>query len=469
MANAQLMEEELQQSVVLSEEDAEFEEDDIVEDTPMVDSNISLDPGPEAPTTVPGEELKEEEGGIQGGGNAGMRIHDSIDHQENPERDTNNDGDDESESDEEDLHDDDGAFDIDAEGEEDEEDEVNFNPKKYRGDNGDSSAEDEEHAEDDAEGDEEEDEDEAEGVGAVKIKPGETDEEDSESEPSDGSDSAFSDRDSGAESEDAVENDEDEDEDGSDEEYDAIDSPLRDNKDSDSESEAASVTERIEPEGDVAMDEHDENEGDVSPSSARRASAPQLARDLLPPQRALNKPDSHSMFNQLMLDEDPMDGSRVLRKRKTSSAEVEEDVMSLRKRRRNTPDESADGDTTNEQDNNGEASVRPRSSRSLRLKVPNTASPCSIVKKTRYSLVLKMRVNATELGQIMLRKPKSIKKVKANERKISCNKKVEKIFKFSQTITKMHGNSSVICLANSQFTNMSNFVHLLKQPSNKLY
>ncbi|KAI8944180.1 hypothetical protein F4801DRAFT_572641 [Xylaria longipes] len=158
------------------------------------------------------------------------------------------------------------------------------------------------------------------------------------------------------------------------------------------------------------MNDNDEIEGDLSPSSARRASAPQIARDLLPPQRGLNKPDSHSMFNQLVLDEDPMDGSRVLRKRKTSSAEGEEDAISLRKRRRNTPDEATYDDATHEQANSGETLTRPRSARSLRLKVSSSPLLCSVVKKTRSSLTVKMRVNATDLGRILSRKPKSIKK-----------------------------------------------------------
>ncbi|KAK5626145.1 hypothetical protein RRF57_001860 [Xylaria bambusicola] len=407
MANAQLMEEELQQSVVLSEEDAEFEEDDAIEDVPMIDSSISLNPGIEASSAaLRGDLNEEEEGEGEDNNDANIETQDDLDCQTSREVLTNNDEEDESQNDEEDLHDEDGAFNIDAEGEEDEDDEVNFEPKKYGGDDGDFSADDEEQINDDGEGDEEEDE--AEGVGAVKIKPGETDEEESESEPSDGSDSAFSDRDSGAESDDAVENDEDEDE--SDEEFDAIDPPLLNNEDSESESEVGTAKEHLDTEGDVAMDDNEDNEGDISPSSARRASAPQIARDLLPPQRGLSKPDSHSMFNQLVLDEDPMDGSRVLRKRKTSSAEAEEDVMSLRKRRRNTPDESAYGEVTNEPTNNGEASTRPRPARSLRLKVPSPASPCSIIKRTRLSLVLKMRVNTTKLSQILSQKPKSSKK-----------------------------------------------------------
>ncbi len=426
MANAQLMEEELQQSVVLSEEDAEFEEDDAVQDTTMADNSVSinpgLDPGPSVPREGP-DDGDDEDDEDDEDGDVAMGTRDDLHHQvHQQEVDPNNDEDDESESDEESLHDEDAAFDIDAEGEEDEEEEVASFQPKYAGEDGDFSAEDEEQAEDvaeDEEDEEDEEEDEAEGVGAVKIKPGETDDEDSESEPSDGSDSAFSDRDSGAESDDAVENDEDEDEDDIDEEFDAVDPPPLDNEDSDPDSEAGTAKENMDAEGDVAMNDNDEIEGDVSPSSARRASAPQIARDLLPPQRGSNKPDSHSMFNQLVLDEDPMDGSRVLRKRKTSSAEAEEDAISLRKRRRNTPDGSAYDDATNEQTNSGETLTRPRSARSLRLKVSNSVLPCSVVKKTRSSLILKMRVNATDLGQILTRKPKSSKKRSGTRRATS--------------------------------------------------
>ncbi|KAI1124560.1 hypothetical protein F5Y10DRAFT_249120 [Nemania abortiva] len=410
MANAQLMEEELQQSVILSEEDAEFEEDDAVQDVPMLDTGASLNPDPNSNPNPGSTGHVEDDGDGEEEEDADVdsEIHQSPRHEsthhDDIEGDQANDEDadhedDESESEDGDIHDEGEAFDIDAEGEDEEEDEEpGFQPKSYAREDGDYSGEDEQ-AEEDVEDDEEED-DEAEGVGAVKIKPGETDDEDSESEPSDDSDSAFSDRDSGAESDEAVENDEEDDD--ADEEFDTIDPPLHDNEESGSGSDSGADTahENMDVEGDVDMNDNDEVEGDISPSYARRASAPQIARDLLPPQRGLNKPDSHSMFNQLVLDEDPMDGSRVLRKRKTSSAEAEEDAISLRKRRRNTPDESAYDDITHEETNSGETSTRPRSARSLRLKVSNSA-PCSIVKKTRTSLMLKMRVNAADLGKIL--------------------------------------------------------------------
>lgn len=61
-----------------------------------------------------------------------------------------------------------------------------------------------------------------------------------------------------------------------------------------------------------------------------------MARDLLPAARGGIKPDSHSVFNTLILDEDPMDGSRSLRKRKTPSAEDEESRLAIRKRPKTT-------------------------------------------------------------------------------------------------------------------------------------
>lgn len=402
MADAQLMEEELQQSVVLSDED------DAGQDVSMADSGVSANPEPASGSESQGNINDRNDEEYDGDVDIDAR---QVDQQDELEADpTNDEGtnheDEQSESGDEDMNDEDDAFDIDADGEEDDGEQLD-DVKHYVGEEGEYSEEDEEQVDED-------DEDEAEGVGAVKIKPGETEDDDSESEPSDVSGSAFSDRDTGGESDEPVENDEDDE--NSDQELEASHRPLRDNVKSDLDSEADTTHETMDIEGDVDMNDNDEIEGGLSPSSTGRGSAPQIARDLLPAQRGLNKPDSHSMFNQLVLDEDPMDGSRVLRKRKTSSveaeaeAEADEDSISLRKRRRNTPNESTDGNVTHESTNGGETSARPRSVRSLRLKAPNPALLCSIVKKTRSSLTIKMRVNPTELGQILSRKPKSSKK-----------------------------------------------------------
>ena len=74
-----------------------------------------------------------------------------------------------------------------------------------------------------------------------------------------------------------------------------------------------------------------------------------MARDLLPSARGGIKPDSHSVFNTLILDEDPMDGSRSLRKRKTPSAEdVDEPPRAAVYRKRRRTDVDADADEEDE-------------------------------------------------------------------------------------------------------------------------
>ncbi|CAD0109344.1 unnamed protein product [Aureobasidium uvarum] len=80
----------------------------------------------------------------------------------------------------------------------------------------------------------------------------------------------------------------------------------------------------------------------INDGSQRRSSVPKLARDLLPAARGGIKPNSHSVFNNLILDDDPMDGSRSLRKRKNSSIEADEPTprAASRKRRRSTASDS---------------------------------------------------------------------------------------------------------------------------------
>ena len=77
-----------------------------------------------------------------------------------------------------------------------------------------------------------------------------------------------------------------------------------------------------------------EPDANVRSTSRRRSSAQKLTRDLLPAQRGSAKPGSHSVFNTLILDDDPLDGSRSLRKRKASSTEADEAAISSKRRRR---------------------------------------------------------------------------------------------------------------------------------------
>ncbi|KAL8865269.1 MAG: hypothetical protein Q9174_006975, partial [Haloplaca sp. 1 TL-2023] len=66
----------------------------------------------------------------------------------------------------------------------------------------------------------------------------------------------------------------------------------------------------------------------------RRSSTSKLTKDLLPVHRGGTRAGSHSVFNTLILEDDPLDGSRSLRKRKTSSSENDGSSVDPRKRQR---------------------------------------------------------------------------------------------------------------------------------------
>ena len=157
------------------------------------------------------------------------------------------------------------------------------------------------------------------------------------------------------------------------------------------------------PEPDAEADDVNATAISNGSHSSRRATAPKVARDLLPPQKASTKADSHSVFNALVLDEDPMDGSRILRKRKSSSPLPDDAAMALRKRRRQAGD-----DQSIDESNNQDSSTRPQSSRSLRPKTANP--PATVVKKTRGSIILKLKIDSSTLERIVSQKPRGLKK-----------------------------------------------------------
>lgn len=177
-----------------------------------------------------------------------------------------------------------------------------------------------------------------------------------------------------------------------------------------------------------ALEPETVNQETPSVITLRRSSAPKLARDLLPSQRGAIKPDSHSVFNNLIVDDDPMDGSRLLRKRKTSSAEAEEGVISsIGKRRKRISDGSSNAVMTDAEavenidshklepaeglndENKAAEPANSRPSRSLRpLKV--SKPPVTIEKHTRTSLIIRFRLNATDLARILANPPKPLKK-----------------------------------------------------------
>ncbi|KAK2882632.1 hypothetical protein FQN49_000171 [Arthroderma sp. PD_2] len=73
-------------------------------------------------------------------------------------------------------------------------------------------------------------------------------------------------------------------------------------------------------------------------STARRKSTvSSITKDLLPADNDTQDLNSHSIFNSLIVDDDPLDGSRSLRKRKSSGDETENRRPITRKRRKVSP------------------------------------------------------------------------------------------------------------------------------------
>lgn len=168
-------------------------------------------------------------------------------------------------------------------------------------------------------------------------------------------------------------------------------------------------------------------------AAARRISRDKLAGDLLPSRRAI-KPDSHSVFNQLIAPDDPMDGSRLLRKRKASSDVVEPVVEETIGSRRRTRDHSSNRplapilqatDTIKANgievkplvpglingSERGEAVITPRSSRSLRPKIPTLTHKSRILINTKQCLMVALKVDGKVL-QDLTDQPQKIKKKK---------------------------------------------------------
>ncbi|KAB8299976.1 hypothetical protein EYC80_000218 [Monilinia laxa] len=417
-AAAVLMDEEPPRSLATSEDDAEFEEDDetipdiINEDANAYAANIQL------------------QNGLMGDHS------DMEDEREGP-------GGEEMVTDE------------DADGEED--DEILDEPEHMVEDDIDGNVE---------LGEGDEDDDDAEGVGAVKIQPGLEDEDDEDAE-------SGSDSDSSAE----IEDDEDESKDSSDVEEETRwqsngeegeeEEPINPNRcifceqDEDNDpgeefelylacemcgdnahrqcarnSNALKSDEEAEkwycpgchenrlvpgsPNADIDMvggpeEEEEEEQEDVElhvKASERRISRDRVPGDLLPPKR------------------DPMDGSRLLRKRKTSSVDVEEGLV-LRKRTRDR-DTLSDNSKPSFEEPQDEARVdhennlsltngkrhkkrvneptSPRVSRSLRPKASSSTPPVNIIEKSSGTLKICFRIDPMELRHILSLPPRPKKK-----------------------------------------------------------
>lgn len=162
--------------------------------------------------------------------------------------------------------------------------------------------------------------------------------------------------------------------------------------------------------------------------SQRRSSATKFTRDLLPQTRGGSRPGSHNVFNNLILDDDPLDGSRSLRKRKASS-EQQEDEPKKRSRKNSVlarelesagliqgglvddEDEADEAEDADDADADASTSAKPsRSSRSSKRRKSEDLGrgSASIVKRNPESIVISFHLDPGQLATRL--KPKSKKK-----------------------------------------------------------
>ncbi|KAL9036632.1 MAG: hypothetical protein Q9180_004189 [Flavoplaca navasiana] len=168
--------------------------------------------------------------------------------------------------------------------------------------------------------------------------------------------------------------------------------------------------------------EPDDDETELQ-SLQRRSSSSKLTRDLLPVQRGA-RAGSHNVFSTLILEDDPLDGSRSLRKRKTSSAEQDGSVTDSRKRQRTQDTSSIRRGTSHspaasekrfaapEEDiavtdgYEDAISTSTRRSRPSRARRPTIdARHATVVKQTSQSLVLKMLLDPRRLKAVVASQP----------------------------------------------------------------
>ncbi|KAI9806613.1 MAG: hypothetical protein M1825_006070 [Sarcosagium campestre] len=157
-----------------------------------------------------------------------------------------------------------------------------------------------------------------------------------------------------------------------------------------------------------------------SPASRRRTSAPKFTRDLLPPQKGAIKPDSHSVFNQLIVNDDPLDGSRLLRKRKASTEEQESRPVSRKRQRKNLKFDDSSESSASSDDESGEESdsansedegVEESDSEGVRASTDGPAQSSGRGRKKKVKAVSHLEYGPDSLMFIIRTKPAELAKL----------------------------------------------------------
>ncbi|QGA17671.1 hypothetical protein EYB26_005346 [Talaromyces marneffei] len=133
-------------------------------------------------------------------------------------------------------------------------------------------------------------------------------------------------------------------------------------------------------------------------AASRRAAAENIARDL----QAASTEGQHSVFNNLIVDDDPMDGTRSLRKRKTSPTDSDDHVPVLRKRQRRTSSQGATDSADGSLDTDG-LSRRPRRKRKAEKEL------CRVVESDVGRCIIALHLNFVKMAKILNSRPRPFK------------------------------------------------------------
>ncbi|KAL4891928.1 hypothetical protein BDV59DRAFT_60891 [Aspergillus ambiguus] len=134
-------------------------------------------------------------------------------------------------------------------------------------------------------------------------------------------------------------------------------------------------------------------------SSQRKSLQKNMQKELRPAHTGDERSGFHSIFNTIDPEEDLLNSSRSLRKRKTLSADIQESTPMLRKRQRQTPLRSERGGSGDQIGDPTDPSspVRTRSRRTRGGEKEN----CRVVLKQFGRLVLGFQLNETKMSKIL--------------------------------------------------------------------
>ncbi|EFZ02700.1 MOZ/SAS family histone acetyltransferase [Metarhizium robertsii] len=146
-----------------------------------------------------------------------------------------------------------------------------------------------------------------------------------------------------------------------------------------------------------------------APPGSERSHVSKTGVDSSPVALANGSSGDRSGTDELVLEDYPIDGPRPMRKRKSASAEADDATLAIRKRRRNQSIDGTDRDDSAQDSRSGDA-ARAASSRITRLKVTRPP-PVTIEKRSRTSLVIKIEVRPGNLKEILSRRKRDRRRV----------------------------------------------------------